>query len=146
MINWLMAWLETRWLPDDVAGVDLNGPGAPQVVVVREGVAGGEDASRGFTLEAAAALGYMCPDMENTLTAYFHHALKDCERHLWHKQKVYTHTHTLTYARTHSGKVHKNPCFQAGDGTAARIPCLSGDVHTCKTCLSPREHVNDAIN
>lgn len=55
-----MACSETRWLPDDVAGVDLNGPGAPQVVVVREGVAGGEDASRGFTLEAAAALGYMC--------------------------------------------------------------------------------------
>lgn len=43
-------------LPDDVARVDLDSPGAPQVVVVGEGIPRREDTPRRRTLETPTTL------------------------------------------------------------------------------------------
>lgn len=44
--------------PDDVAGIDLDDPGAAQVVVVRERVTGGQDAARSLAFKASSAFSW----------------------------------------------------------------------------------------
>ena len=75
-------------VPDDVSSVDLDGPGAPQVVVIGEGIPGGQDATCRLTLETPTAL-------------------RCTHKHMYvcmhtHTTHTHTHAHTHTRTRTHT--------------------------------------------
>lgn len=77
-------------LPDNVARVDLNCPGAPQVVVVGEGIPRREDTPCRLTLETPTTLRYMHTNT-HTNEHKIHEYLQKCKLM---QEEIEAHTHT----------------------------------------------------